>query len=70
MCVVLKVPRRNIKILETMDPDEILTPSLECQTRGSRFFNVYSSLQFVFGDIERSASKGESVVKILEDHKE
>ena len=28
------------------------------------------SLQFVFGDIERSVSKGESVVKILEDHKE
>ena len=69
VCVVLKVPRRNIKILEGMDPDEILTPSLECQTRGSHFFNVYSSIQFVFGDIERSASKGESVVKILEDLK-
>ena len=69
VCVVLKVPRRNIKILEGMDPDEILTPSLECQTRGSHFFNVYSSIQFVFGDIERSASKGESVVKVLEDLK-
>ena len=34
VCVVLKVPRQNIKILEDMDPDEILTPTLECQTSG------------------------------------
>ena len=69
VCVVLKVPRRNIKILENMDPDKILTPSLECQTSEPNSINVYSSLQFVFGDIERSASKGESIVKILEDPK-
>ena len=69
MCVLLKVPRQKIKILEDMDPDEILTPSLECQTSGTNFLNVHSSLQFVFGDIERSVSKGESAVKILEDPK-
>ena len=69
MCVVLKVPRRNIKILEDMNPDEILTPSLECQTSGPNFLNIYSSLQFVFGDIEISAPKGESAVRILEDRK-
>ena len=69
VCVVLKVPRRNIKILEDMGPDKILTPSLECQTGGPNFLNIYSSLQFIFGDIEISASKGESVVKILEDRK-
>ena len=69
MCVVLKAPRRNIKILEDMDPGEILTPSLECQTSGPNFENVHSSLQFVFGDIERSVSEGESAVKILEDRR-
>ena len=69
VCVLLKVPRQKIKILEDMDPDEILTPSLECQTSGTNFLNVHSSLQFVFGDIERSVSKGESAVKILEDPK-
>ena len=69
VCVVLKVPRRNIKILEDMDPDEILTPSLECHSSGPNFENAHSSLQFVFGDIERSVSKGESAVRIREDHK-
>ena len=69
VCVMLKVPRRNMKILEDMNPNEILTPSLECQTSGPNFHNVYSSLQFVFGDIERSASNGEPTVKILEDLK-
>ena len=69
VCVVLKVPRRNIKILEDMDPNEILTPSLECQSNGPNFLNIHSSLHFVFGDIEKSVSKGESAVKILEDHK-
>ena len=69
VCVLLKVPRRNIKILEDMDPDEILTPSLECQTSGSDNLTCHSSLQFVFGNIERSASKGESAIKILEDPK-
>ena len=69
VCVLLKVPRQNIKILEDMDPDQILTPSLECRTSGPNFLNVHSSLQFVFGNIERSVPKGESAVKILEDHK-
>jgi hypothetical protein len=69
VCVVLKVPRRNIKILEDMAPDEILTPSLECQTSGPNFVNVHSSIQFVFGDIERSVPKGESAIRILEDRK-
>ena len=71
VCVVLKVPRPNIKILEDMDPDEILTPSLECQSSGPNFLNVHSSLQFVFGDLEleRPVPKGESAFKILEDHK-
>ena len=69
VCVVLKVPRRNIKILENMDPDKILTPSLECQTGGPNFLNIYSSIQFIFGDIEISTPKGESVVNILEDRK-
>ena len=69
VCVVLKVPRRNIKILEDMDPNEILTPTLECQASGPNFLNIHSSLQFVFGDIERSVLKGESAAKVLEDHK-
>jgi hypothetical protein len=65
VCVVLKVPRRYIKILEDM---EIFTPSLECHTSGPNFLNIHSSLQFVFGAIERSVPKGESAVKIVEDH--
>ena len=69
VCVVLKVPRRNLKILEDMDPDEILTPSLECHTSGPNFLNVHSSLQFVFGDIEESVPNNESAVKIVEDRK-
>ena len=69
VCVVLKVPRRNLKILEDMDPDEILTPSLECHTSGPNFLNVHSSLQFIFGDIRRSVPNGESAVKIVEDRK-
>ena len=74
VCVLLKVPRRNIDILENMDPKElqIFTPTLECQiSAGPNFRSVHSSLQLVFGDIlvERSGSKGESAVKILEDRK-
>ena len=67
VCVVLKVPRQNIKNLEDMDPDKILTPSLECHTSGSNFHNIHSSLQFIFGDIEKSVTKGESSVKVIED---
>ena len=69
VCVVLKVPRPNIKILEEMDQDDVLSPTIECHTSGPNFLNIYSSLQFVFGDIERSVLNGESAVKILEDHK-
>lgn len=69
VCVVLKVPRAKIKILEDMDPDEILTPSLECHTSGPNFNNIHSSLQFVFGDIQGSSHKGETTITILEDHK-
>ena len=67
VCVVLKVPRQNIKILEDVNPDGILTPSLECQISGPYSLSAYSSLQFVFGDLEISASNGESAVRILED---
>jgi hypothetical protein len=52
-----------------MDPDEILTPSLECHTSGPNFNNIHPSLQLVFGDIQGSVGIGESVVKILEDRK-
>ena len=71
VCVVLKVPRRNIKILEDMDPNEISTPSLECQIQvsGPNSLTFHSSLQFVFGDLERSVLKGGYAVKVLEDRK-
>ena len=71
VCVVLKVPRRNIKILEDMDPNEISTPSLECQIQvsGPNSLTFHSSLQFVFGDLERSVLKGGYAVKVIEDRK-
>ena len=69
VCVVLKVPRRCIKILEDMDPDEILTPSMACHTMGPNFDNIHSSLQLFFGDMQGSVSVGEPAIKILEDRK-
>ena len=67
VCVVLKVPRRNIEILENMGPDEVLTPSLECHSSGLNFNNIHSSVQLVFGDVQGSIRNGEPTVNILED---
>ena len=69
VCVVLKVPRRNLKTLEDIDPDEIGTPALECHTSGSNFDNIHTSVQFVFGDIRGSTRMEESALEILEDCK-
>lgn len=67
VCVVLKVPRRRLKVLEDMDADEILTPFLQCETRGTQFHNIHASIRPIFGDTVLSSVEGEPVIVINED---
>ncbi|KAF8958508.1 hypothetical protein BDZ97DRAFT_1762138 [Flammula alnicola] len=67
VCVVLKVPRQQLKALEAMDADEILTPMLQCHSSSPTFHNIHPSIQPIFGDIEISRVGAESKVAIHED---
>jgi hypothetical protein len=54
ICVVLSIPRTALKVIEEMDPDEIGTPILHCEVKGPGFQNVFSSVQFFFGNVTAS----------------
>ncbi|KJA29585.1 hypothetical protein HYPSUDRAFT_126061 [Hypholoma sublateritium FD-334 SS-4] len=69
VCIVLRVPRKQLRPLEDMDADEILTPTLQCETYADnlRFHNIHSSIQLCFGDVKVSIVDGETRVDIVED---
>lgn len=69
VCIVLKVPRKQLKPLEDMDADEILTPTVQCETYADNlsFHNIHSSIQLCFGDVKVSIVDGEARVDIVED---
>lgn len=54
ICIVLRIPRTALKVIENMDPNEVGTPGLHCEVRGPGFHNMFSSIQFCFGDVMSS----------------
>ena len=62
ICIVLKVPRTSLAVIEEMDPDEIGTPALHCEVRSPTFHNAFSSIQFFFGNV---TSKGSGMHRTL-----
>ncbi|KDR84228.1 hypothetical protein GALMADRAFT_56123 [Galerina marginata CBS 339.88] len=69
VCVVLKVPRRQLKALEDIDPEEIGVPMLQCEMRGPSFHNIHSSIQLIFGDFTAHHAPVEPCIVISEDKK-
>ncbi|KAH9482241.1 hypothetical protein JR316_0004339 [Psilocybe cubensis] len=67
VCVVLKVPRHHLKVLEDMDPDVLMTPFLQCETHAPSFHNIHSSIRPIFGEIVMSSVDGEPSININED---
>lgn len=67
VCVVLVVPRQHIKVLEDMDADTIRTPALQCESKGSTFYNIHASFQAIFGDVQVSEVEGEPIIALNED---
>lgn len=60
VCIVLRVPRTALKVIEEMDPDEIGRPILQCEVKSRPspsclgFQNVFSSIQLFFGNVTSS----------------
>ncbi|KAG5642527.1 hypothetical protein DXG03_002600 [Asterophora parasitica] len=50
VCVVLKVPRWKVKVLETISDDRIGTPIIHGEVEGRTFHNFFSSIQSYFGE--------------------
>ncbi|KAG5650079.1 hypothetical protein H0H81_000850 [Sphagnurus paluster] len=50
VCVILKVPRRSLKVLEDISPNEVGTPPLHCEVISTIYQNVFSSIQCVIGE--------------------
>ena len=67
VCVVLKVSRRYLQILEDMDVDDVGTPPMQCETSGPTFHNIHADFRPIFGDIKVSQALGEDQVEIIED---
>ncbi|PPQ92791.1 hypothetical protein CVT25_003902 [Psilocybe cyanescens] len=67
VCVVLKVPRLRLKVLEDMQADEIGVPILQCESQGVNFHNIHPSIRPIFGDITVSRANSEPQVVINED---
>ena len=67
VCVVLKVPRRYLQILEDMDDDKVGTPPMQCETSSATFHNLHVDFRPIFGDIKVSRASGEDHVEIIED---
>ncbi|KAF5388293.1 hypothetical protein D9615_000823 [Tricholomella constricta] len=49
VCIVVKVPRQNLKVLEGVSADRMGTPILQCEVEGLTFHNFFSSMQSFFG---------------------
>ncbi|KAF9439499.1 hypothetical protein P691DRAFT_786369, partial [Macrolepiota fuliginosa MF-IS2] len=62
VCVVLKVPRSALKVLEEPHEDEVGNPILECETF-CKFHNTHSSIRPIFGDIiDAPGSLGQKII--------
>jgi hypothetical protein len=55
ICVVLRVPRSALKVLESTDLNGIGTPLLQCEVMGPRYHNAFPSIQCTFGAVTRSS---------------
>ena len=67
ICIVLRVPRAALKVVEEMDPDNIGTPMLHCGLIGPGFQNSFSSIQFFFGNITASDVGLQGTLAVEED---
>ncbi|KAF7971953.1 hypothetical protein HWV62_19417 [Athelia sp. TMB] len=68
ICVVLKVPRSKLKILEDMSSDKIGSPMLDCHIYGpASGDNFFSTIQFSFGTFSTSGAGCETRGVIEED---
>lgn len=65
--VVLVVPRRALKPLENLKPNKIMSPSLQCESRGPTFRNIHPFIRLVFGNVEVVRTGRERSVIIHED---
>ena len=65
VCVVLKVPRHHLNPLEEMEPDQIKTPMLQCESGDNNFHTIHTSIQLIFGELELSdvADKCSAIIK-------
>ncbi|KAG5634677.1 hypothetical protein H0H81_001127 [Sphagnurus paluster] len=50
VCVVLKVPRQSLRVLEDVNPDQVGTPIMQCEVIGPGVQNSFSSIQCFFGE--------------------
>ena len=70
VCIVLTVPRKQLKPLEDMSADKISTPTLQCETYTEKLklnHSIHSSIQLCFGHVKKSIVDGETQVEIVED---
>lgn len=57
VCVVLSIPRSKIEVLEDIHPEEIGSPILLCEVRGTYTLSVFSSIHAVFGQATPKGTK-------------
>jgi hypothetical protein len=67
ICLILVVPRKMIKVLEDMKPEEIGSPMLQVNIRSSSFHNIFSSIHISFGAVSIKGSKGNARAILEED---
>lgn len=62
VCIVLRVPRTALKVLEDMHEDEVGHPILECETF-HQAHNFHSSIRPIFGNIVNSpTAEGKKII--------
>lgn len=71
VCVVLKMPRSSLKVVERMNPAQIRVPMLHCLTiyDHGKLSNIHSVFQPIFGNFSISNISGEPRVVSNEDSK-
>jgi hypothetical protein len=56
VCLILVVPRRSLRVIETTPVEEIGSPVLDCYIRSAAFHNVFSAIHAVFGTVSIEGS--------------
>lgn len=67
VCIVLTVPRRELKVLTDFDPSQIGSPTLKCEVRSPHGHNVIYDFHPVFGTVSTTGSKEYTCIRIQED---